>query len=101
MASKSDEVDHINSGGEEPTQAQATTGSPTSMERHCRYCTDSIPREAKVCSKCGRDQRWYLNYFRIDHVGLIIALLMIAIAYQQLQEVRRERVAATQALSRA
>jgi hypothetical protein len=70
-------------------------------EKRCCYCTSMIHRSASVCPQCGRDQRWYLNYFRIDHIGLIIALAMIVIAYWQLQEVRQERIAANQALEKA
>ncbi|MCE5273706.1 MAG: hypothetical protein LLG43_01070 [Deltaproteobacteria bacterium] len=69
--------------------------------KYCRYCSASIKHSSKVCRECGRDQRWYLNYFRVDHIGMIITLGMMLIAYQQLKEVRSERVSAGQALVRA
>ncbi len=70
-------------------------------KKRCCYCAASMPAEASVCRHCGRHQRRYLNYLRIDHVGLLIALIMMIIAYQQLGEARKERLAASQALERA
>jgi ribosomal protein L40E len=67
----------------------------------CRYCASSMPVEASVCIHCGRNKRWYLNHLQIDHIGLLIALIMIILTYQQLGEVRKERIASTQALERA
>jgi hypothetical protein len=101
IESKYTQQNVINSAPEQLTSEELTSKRPLPDERHCRYCSSIIPHSATVCSECGRDQRWYLNYFRIDHVSLIIALVMMTIAYQQLQEVRRERVAASQALDRA
>jgi len=98
------EHDHTDGVGGDPVEGipeELGGKNPISGERHCRYCKHIIYRTATVCPDCARDQRWYLNYFRIDHVGLIIALVMILIAYQQLMEVRQERLAASQALKRA
>lgn len=74
---------------------------PNPKEKQCRYCSSNIDCSASVCRECSRDQRWYLNYFRIDHIGLVIALIMIVIASQQLKEVRQQRIAAGQAFDRA
>ena len=101
IASENDQKDDINSAQEQRLPEELTPNSQMSGERNCRYCTSIINHMAKVCSKCGRDQRWYLNYFRVDQVSLLIALVMMAIAYQQLHEIRRERVAASQALDHA
>jgi ribosomal protein L40E len=75
--------------------------SRTPQEKCCRYCLSTIPQSASVCRECGRHQRWYLNYFRIDHIGLVIALAMMLIAYQQLYEAKQERIAAKDALKKA
>jgi len=67
----------------------------------CRYCASPMPAEASVCLHCGRNKRWYLNHLHIDHIGLLIALIMMIIAFQQLGEARKEHIAANQALERA
>jgi hypothetical protein len=90
------QADGINTDPTKGIPKELTANSPISEERSCRYCKSIKNPEATVCPECGRDQRWYRNYFRIDHVGLLIALVMIVIAYLQLEEGRRERVAASQ-----
>lgn len=70
-------------------------------KKRCRYCTTLMPAAASVCYHCKQNQAWWKNHFRIDHVGLVIALLMMFIAYLQLLEARKERIAATKAMEKA
>lgn len=72
-----------------------------SNEKNCRYCKSPIYTKASVCCHCGRNQNWFLNYFRIDHIGLIIAVVLVALAYFQFDEARNKRIEATVALRRA
>jgi len=66
--------------------------------RRCRYCLAPIPSLAKVCQHCHRHQNWLFNHFRVDHVGLLIALLIVLLSYLQFYEARRERLKADEAL---
>ena len=61
-------------------------------KKECRYCSTLMPATASVCYHCRQNQTWWKNHFRIDHVGLLIALIMMIIAYQQLKEARNERI---------
>ena len=64
----------------------------------CKYCALKLPTGASVCSKCGRDQKAWRNHFRIDHIGLVIALLAIFLGYLQFREARLDRKEASEAL---
>ena len=75
--------------------------SSSSSEKSCRYCKSSIPIQASVCHYCGRHQIRFFNYFRIDHIGLIITAGLLILAYSQFNEARKERAEATEALKRA
>jgi len=70
-------------------------------EKECRYCSKIMPANASVCFHCRQSQTWWKNHIRIDHVGLLIALIMMIIALLQLQEARRERISAASALAKA
>lgn len=70
-------------------------------EIDCIYCASKIMKHAKVCVSCGRDQRWLLNHLKFDHIGLIIALLMVLLGYLQFKEARKDRLEASEALQRA
>lgn len=70
-------------------------------KKKCRYCETLIPITASVCYQCKLNQKRCLNHFRIDYISQLIALVMMLIAYQQLQEVRQERIAAKAAMEKA
>jgi transcriptional antiterminator Rof (Rho-off) len=77
----------------------------TGSGKKCKYCDMPMPRLARVCIHCHRDQRWYLNYFRRgDLLVIIFILLSVALVYlshENLRESREERVKAGEALQRA
>lgn len=73
----------------------------SSNEKNCRYCKSPIPIQASVCRHCGRHQICFFNHFRIDHIGLIIAVGLFIVACFQFNEARKERTKATEALERA
>lgn len=76
----------------------------TSLEKKCTYCDTSMPIHARVCSNCNRDQRWYLNHFRVGDLLLFVFLLIsfgvVYFSYRNFQESTEERVKASQALER-
>lgn len=69
--------------------------------KRCRYCGTLMPATASVCYQCKQNQKWWKNSFRIDHIGLLVALIMMVISYQQLQEAHQERISAKEAMERA
>src|SRR5688500_824455 len=69
--------------------------------KKCRYCLQDIPTIASVCSRCVRDQNPFFNHLKVDHIGLIIALIMMVLAYLQFDEAKKERTKASEALERA
>jgi len=77
----------------------------TGSGKKCRYCDMPMPRLARVCVHCNRDQRWYLNYFRRgDLLLLIFILVSLALVYfshENYLELREERVKAGEAFQRA
>ncbi len=77
-----------------------TTGSG----KKCKYCDMPMPRLARVCVHCHRDQRWYLNYFRSGDLLLLIfilgALVLLFFSYENLRQSREERVKAGEAFQR-
>lgn len=70
-------------------------------QKECRYCRQSIRRDAKVCYHCGSHQNRFWQHFRIEHVGLLASIIMVFIALSQLKEAREERIAADKALTSA
>ena len=70
-------------------------------EKKCLYCSTLMPATASVCYQCKQNQVWWKNHLRIDYFGQVIALIMMLIAYQQLQEARNERIAAKDAMEKA
>lgn len=78
----------------------AQTRTP-SVERLCRYCCSPIVLTAKVCKSCGRHQNPFWQHFRIEQAGLLVSLIMMAIAFSQLREARSQRIAAAEAVARA
>jgi hypothetical protein len=74
-------------------------------EKKCIYCYTPMSIYARVCSSCNRDQRWYLNYFRIADLLLLLSILisfgMVYFSYRNFHESREERVKASEALQRA
>ena len=73
----------------------------TDGQKECRYCRQSISRDAKVCYHCSSHQNRFWQHFRIEHVGLLASIIMVFIALSQLKEAREERIAADEALIRA
>ena len=77
----------------------------TGSGKKCKYCDMPMPRLARVCVHCNRDQRWYLNYFRRgDLLLLIFILLSLGLVYfsqENLRESREERIKAGEALQRS
>lgn len=53
--------------------------------------------KARVCHFCGRHQNPFWQHFRIDHIGLLASVIMILIAFSQLNEARKERINANDA----
>jgi hypothetical protein len=74
----------------------------TGSGKKCKYCDMSMPRLARVCVHCNRDQRWYLNYFRRgDLLLLIFILISLALVYfshENFLKLREERLKAGEAL---
>lgn len=92
----------------EPQKPSNTENDPIIMapsEKKCTYCDSSMPIHARVCCKCSRDQRRYLNYFRIGDLLLLISLLisfgMVYFSYRNFHESREERIKASEALTQA
>jgi hypothetical protein len=73
--------------------------------KKCKYCDRPMPRLARVCVHCKRDQRWYLNHFRPgDLLLLIFILVTLALVYffhDKFLESKGERSKAGEALQRA
>jgi hypothetical protein len=72
--------------------------------KKCKYCDMPMPRLARVCVHCNRDQRWFSNHFRFgDLLLLILILVSLALVYsfrENLLESREERGKAGEALRR-
>ena len=88
------------------TSESISENSESNLEAHtgpkfCRYCFENIHCSAKVCHHCGRHQSRFWQYFHIGQIGLLVSILMVAIAFFQLEEARNERVNAASALTRA
>jgi hypothetical protein len=73
--------------------------------KKCKYCDMPLPRLARVCAHCRRDQRWYLNYFRRGDIILLIfilvSLVLVYFSYENLRKSGEERVKASEALQQA
>jgi len=67
----------------------------------CRYCRYEIPADATICSNCGRNQNIYLQYFRIEWIGVMVSVVMMIVALSQLQASRADREDAKRTLERA
>lgn len=65
----------------------------------CRHCAQPIAQGAKVCHYCSRSQSRFWAFF--DRVAILISIALVALAFMQFIEARRERVAADQALAEA
>jgi hypothetical protein len=77
----------------------------TGSGKECKYCDTPMSRLARVCVHCNRDQRWYLNYFRLgDLLLLIFILVSLALVYffhENFLESREERGKSGEARQRA
>ena len=77
----------------------------TGSGKKCKYCDMPMPRLARVCVHCSRDQRWYLNYFRRGDLLLLIFILgslaLVYFSHENFLEMREERGKAGEALQRA
>jgi len=59
----------------------------------CKYCLSDIPKTAKVCNGCGRDQRWLLN--NLANIPLLLSICFLVLSILQFYEARNERINAT------
>src|SRR3990172_4741485 len=73
----------------------------TLTHKECCYCFQHIHQSAKVCHHCGHHQFWFWNHFKLELIGLLISVIMVMIAAFQLNEARKERIAAKDALLKA
>lgn len=74
------------------------TSGTTAIEtgiKNCRYCFKKIEQMASVCHYCGRDQNRFSKNF--NNIAVIIAIVMMFIAFAQLKEARQERIKAEEA----
>lgn len=88
---------------------QKETKADNAMSRQttsvCRICKLKIPEGARKCHHCGSYQsRWnWLSYapVAISFVMMFVAINQAILGYIQLNEAKRERILASQALDRA
>ena len=79
---------------------------PEAKERTCRHCCQVIASGATVCHHCQRhqDKRWqkFLSIATIlPIITMSVTIVMMLIALSQLQEAKKERIMASQAVSQA
>jgi len=67
--------------------------------RVCRYCKLGVEEGACVCPHCNRHQNPFWEH--IQHIGILVSLVMMVIAFFKLREASRERVAASFSLDLA
>jgi hypothetical protein len=65
------------------------------LVKHCKYCQSQIEGTAKVCYRCGRDQRWFVNSF--TNITVLVSIGLLIISFLQLNEARKERITAATA----
>jgi hypothetical protein len=70
-----------------------------SKTKTCNCCNQVIRQNASVCHHCGRHQNWIVR--NLANAGLLITIAMMLIAYGQLREATKQRLAASDALHRA
>jgi hypothetical protein len=68
-------------------------------EKNCRYCSQPIRSDAKVCHHCQRHQRWVFQHFW--NTPNLISIIVMMIAFGQLWMANEERAEATEALARS
>jgi hypothetical protein len=71
---------------------------PKSMKL-CRHCRREIHLEAKACHHCRFHQSLFVQYFL--SYGMLAALLALGLSIFQLNEARKERVSASEAMRNA
>lgn len=73
--------------------------------KKCKYCNMLMPRHARVCAHCRRDQRWYFNYFLrgeiILFIFILVSLALVYFSYDNLRQSKEERNKAGEAFQRA
>jgi len=70
--------------------------------KKCRYCRLEMDQAARVCHHCGRHQSRLLNLAgNAQLLGIVASLLLVALAFMQFSEARRERIEATIAVENA
>ncbi len=72
-------------------------------ETLCKYCHNKINYKSKVCCHCGRDQRFFYQYFA-SSTAFIMALIAISQAFMgwlQFDESKKKRIEAEEVLFRA
>lgn len=62
---------------------------------HCKYCQTEIRDAAKVCYRCGRDQRWFISNF--SNISVLASIGLLVLSFMQLNEARKERISAGRA----
>jgi hypothetical protein len=81
-----------------PVETDNQIGQSESVK--CKYCDSCISKEAKICSTCHHYKRWWRNYLRAEHIGLLIAFGIMIVSYMQFNEARKDRVKAQEALDK-
>jgi hypothetical protein len=84
---------------------QSAPWSPPSQpdnQKLCRYCRQSIHRDAKVCHLCRYHQKRYVQYFSyIQSIGLVLTIIALVLSSLQLREARQQRISASEAMRNA
>jgi len=67
----------------------------TNSQKKCRYCQESIHKDAKVCYHCSGHQNWFGQH--VGNSAFLISVVMVFIAWLELCDARRERITAENA----
>jgi hypothetical protein len=65
----------------------------------CKYCQEKIRDAAKVCYHCGRDQRWFINYF--SNITVVVSIGLLVLSFMQLYQTTVARKNTEKALEAA
>ena len=66
--------------------------------RLCRYCKRSMEPGASVCAECGREQKYWLQYF--GNLSVLVSIVMMLLAFYSLLDARKETNLAQETASR-
>lgn len=74
--------------------------STNPKSKNCKFCSEEIREQSKVCHHCGRSQTWW----KVHHLetgtllGLGIAIVLAILSMLQFLETRRDRIKAETAV---